>query len=397
MTNDKKSIIMKTQVTCFVMISIAILFVTSSPGQTVSTFLTGGGLNGPDGFALDGAENLFVANWGNGSGRTILKITPDTLTSVVDSTSDAPDGLAFDASGNLYISNYNSGRIYRMSPSGVKTQFASGLIKPSALVFDDAGNLYVSNFGSTTVSKITPGGIVSTFASGFSGPLGLVFDPAGNLYVSNYNTGKIFRVLPDGTSAEFATVPSGFSSKIQYLVRGPSGNLYLPAYGHHKIYRISPAGEVSVYSGTGVPGSANGPIGTAQFNGPNSIALTALGDLYVSEYNANRIRKITGVEFPAGLDDHKNDTQLVPCSLKIFPNPFSSSVSISMAPAEQGAMTVCIRDVLGKTLYQAQSCHTLSGICNLVVDADLLDAGVYFCSLIRENRIICCRKMVCIK
>jgi sugar lactone lactonase YvrE len=388
---------MKTHVTFFVLISIAFVFVNPLQGQTVSTFLTGGGLNGPDGFALDSAENLFVANWGDGSGHTILKITPDTLISVVDSTSDAPDGLVFDASGNLYISDYNSGKIYRMSPSGVKTQFASGLIKPSALVFDDAGNLYVSNFGSTTVSKITPGGIVSTFASGFSGPLGLVFDPAGNLYVSNYYTGKIFKVLPDGTSTVFATVPNGFNSKIQYLVRGPSGNLYLPAYGHHKIYRISPAGEVSVFSGTGVPGSTNGPIGTALFNGPNSIALTAQGDLYVSEYNANRIRKITGVEFPAGLNYNKSDPQLIPCSLKIYPNPFSSSTNITMAPATQGDMTICIRDVFGKTIYQTRSCNTLSGICNLVVDGNLMDAGIYFCSLIRENTTICCHKMVCIK
>jgi len=130
--------------------------------QTVSTFLTGSGLNGPDGFALDNNHNLFVANWGGGSGHTIMKITPDALVSTFDSTSDAPDGLAFDQYGNLFVSNYNNGIIHKITPDGVKTEFASGLINPSALAFDTAGNLYVSNYGSTTVSKITPAGTVSS-------------------------------------------------------------------------------------------------------------------------------------------------------------------------------------------------------------------------------------------
>ena len=51
--------------------------------QTVSTFLTGNGLNGPDGFALDGEQNLYVANWGGGAGTTVLKITPGAVVSKV--------------------------------------------------------------------------------------------------------------------------------------------------------------------------------------------------------------------------------------------------------------------------------------------------------------------------
>ena len=76
----------------------------SVSGQTVSTFLTGNGLNGPDGFALDNAQNLFVANWGGGAGYTVLKNTPGAIVNKFDSTSNAPDGLAFDETGNLYVS-----------------------------------------------------------------------------------------------------------------------------------------------------------------------------------------------------------------------------------------------------------------------------------------------------
>ena len=365
--------------------------------QTVSTFLTGNGLNGPDGFALDEEQNLFVANWGGGAGTTVLKITPGAVVSTFDSTSDAPDGLAFDETGNLYVSNYNSGIIHKIAPSGNKTQFASGLINPSALVFDTSGNLYVSNYRSNTVSKITPAGVVSIYASGFSGPLGLVFDPVGNLYVSNYNTGKIHRVAPDGTTTLFAMVPNGSTSKIQYLVRGQSGNLYLPSNGHNKIYRISDSGVVSVYTGTGIPGSANGPLDSAQFNGPNSIALTSQGDLYISEYNANRIRKITGVEFPVGLEPDTGRTNSDGYQLRIFPNPFLTTTSIFMESSDPGDFKIFISNSSGSIIKQFDICNSPPGKNCISFNGSLLETGVYVCSLICNNQIVCLQKMICIK
>lgn len=262
----------------------------------VITYLTGSGLNRPDGFALDASGNLFVANWGGGSGHIVLKISAPDLVTIFDAACDAPDALAFDAAGNLYISNYNSGVITKTTPAGVKIDFAGGLINPSALALDRDGNLYASNFGGKTVSKITPEGEISTFASGFSAPLGLVFDPEGNLFVADYHTGMVHKITPDRTLSVFATVPNPANSRIQYLARGPSGNLYLPSYGHHQIYRITTEGIVTVFAGTGVAGGKDGPLDEAEFDGPNSIAISAQGDLYVSEYNANRIRIIRGVE-----------------------------------------------------------------------------------------------------
>lgn len=275
-----------------------LLLFTAAPAQIVSTLLTGGRLNRPDGFALDADGNLFVANWGGGAGTTILRTTPAGVVTLFDSTSDAPDGLAFDSAGNLFVSNYKTGRIDKITPRRMKTVFAVGLNQPSALAFDAAGDLYVSNFGGGNVSRISHNGIIESFASGFDAPLGLVFDPEGNLYVSNYRSGVINKVAPDGAVTEFATVPNPSSSRLQYLVRGKSGSLYLPSYGHNKIYKIGPSGAVSVFSGTGVAGGADGPTVSAQFDGPNSIALTKSGDLIISEYNTNRIRKITGAEPP---------------------------------------------------------------------------------------------------
>ena len=375
---------MKRISTVVILLSV---FAWHCEGQTVYTFLTNSGLNGPDGFAIDSGGNLFVANWGGGYGTRVLKITPDTLVTVSDSTSEAPDGLAFDNAGYLYISNYSSGRITRISPAGVKTDFASGLNNPSALAFDSAGNLYVSNYGGGTVSRISAGGSVSLFASGFSRPIGLVFDQQWNLYVSNYNTGIVNKVSPSGNVTVFATVPNPLTSKIQYLARGQSGNLYLPAYGHHKVYRISPSGVVSVLAGTGVPGGKNGAADSAQFNGPNSVAITSEGNLFVSEYNANRIRLITGVEFPVGMKETEPSASPLFIPVKIFPNPFRGKTNLMIRASRQGTLILRILSSHGDEIRQMEK-NLETGDHLIPLDLRGMPAGIYYAAIWSEGR--CC-------
>ena len=262
--------------------------------HTVTTIITDSGLNGPDGFALDKKGNLFVANWGGGQGSTVLKITKGKAKQYISGLK-APDGLVFDKLGNLFISNYADGVINKKTPSGEVTVFAKGLNNPSAMVFDHQGNLYVSNHGGgrgTTVSKISPEGDITTYASGFDAPLGLAFDENNNLYVSNYNSGVVNKISSTQEVSVFAEIPNAPLARLQYLVFDNNENLYVPSYGHNKIYVISSTGEVSIFAGTGIAGSKDGPVNEAQFDGPNSIIIDKEDAIYISEYNANRIRKI---------------------------------------------------------------------------------------------------------
>lgn len=280
----------------YVLIIVAILFIVNiSFTQSVSTYVTNSGLNGPDGFTIDNNGNLYVANWGNSTGSTVLKVSNSGEVTTYINGLHAPDGLAFDSNENLYISNYATGIINKITPSGEMTVYASGLNNPSDLAFDQNDNLYVSNHGGgqgSIVSKFSKDGIVNDFATGFDAPLGLVFDQEGNLYVSNYNSGIINKVTPEGVVSTYATISNEPLARLQYLVFDKEGNLYVPSYGHNKIYIISPEGKVDIFAGTGEAGNADGPVKSAQFNGPNSIAIEPSGVIYVSEYNANRIRTI---------------------------------------------------------------------------------------------------------
>jgi hypothetical protein len=99
--------------------------------SVVSTGLSGGGLNHPDGIAVDGAGNIWVANHG---GNTITELqgvngaSPgEPLSPVVGFGTDAnlrePYGVAIDASGDVWISNFGLSTITQLigAASPVKT------------------------------------------------------------------------------------------------------------------------------------------------------------------------------------------------------------------------------------------------------------------------------------
>ena len=63
-------------------------------------------------------------------------------------------GVAFDANGNLYEADEGSGSVFRFTPAGAKTTFASGFSTPADLAFDSSGNLFISNFTGGRIDKI---------------------------------------------------------------------------------------------------------------------------------------------------------------------------------------------------------------------------------------------------
>jgi ABC-type branched-subunit amino acid transport system substrate-binding protein len=87
-----------------------------------------------------------------------------------------------------------------------------------------------------------------------------------------------------GAQARFNGIEGGMAVDNQ-------GNVYV-AERAHRIRQITPGGTVSTLAGTGVPGYADGPGSTAQFNYPNGVAVDTSGNVYVADTFNHRIRII---------------------------------------------------------------------------------------------------------
>jgi uncharacterized protein (TIGR03437 family) len=268
-------------------------------------------LNNPYGLAIDGLGNLFVADLGN---ARVRKLTPDgTLTTVAGGGSKypgwstegvpaasiilkAPRNVAVDRNGNLYISDFGANQIYRVDPGGAfsivagtaNSGFAGdgGLAKnanlsaPAGLVLDASGALYFADSGNGRVRQII-NGTINTLLQ-IPSPTGLAMNASGTLYVaaSGY-FGTITRAVGQGLTARDVAVDA-------------DGTIYLT--GNNTVRRIGTDGSVTVVAGSGASryyGGDGGPAASARLHNPAGVVVDDLGNVYISDTDNQRIRKIS--------------------------------------------------------------------------------------------------------
>jgi gliding motility-associated-like protein len=195
---------------------------------------------------------------------------------------------------------------------------------PVSVALDAAGNMYVADFYNHRIRKINAAtNIITTIAgtgtAGFSGdggpavnaelnnPADLCADAAGNIYFTdNQNfrvrkieaaTGIISTVAGNGSASYAGETILAINAGIHY----PNGlavdanNLYISLFSKQRICKVNLAtGILSTIGGTGVNGYSGdgGPAINANFGYPAGLSASATGDVYVADYNNNRIRKI---------------------------------------------------------------------------------------------------------
>jgi sugar lactone lactonase YvrE len=122
------------------------------------------------------------------------------------SANEYPESIAIDHRGNSYLSLVFAGKIRKVTPRGVQSDFAhipdNWLL---GMTFDRAGNLVV--LGASGIWKVSPDGTPSLFSSvpGHNFLNDLVYDRHGNLYVTDSLNYLIWRVDPQGTAVVWST------------------------------------------------------------------------------------------------------------------------------------------------------------------------------------------------
>ena len=264
-------------------------------------------------------------------------------------TLNQPRGVAVDSKGNIIVADTQNRRVRRISPSGVISAFAgtgeigsSGdggpataatLNFPNVVVIDKDDNVYISDQFTSRIRKVTPDGKISTvagtgegdivgFAGAFggdggpatqarlNGQVGLAIDRNGNLFVADRVNFRIRRI--DGSTGIITTVAGtgfqGFSGDggpaIAAALNAPSGiavdaagNLYISDTQNQRIRRVSTDGIITTMAGNGTTGfsgdggQATGAVLNLAF--PGTLSIDAAGDLFFVDRNNHRIRKIT--------------------------------------------------------------------------------------------------------
>jgi uncharacterized protein (TIGR03437 family) len=187
---------------------------------------------------------------------------------------------------------------------------------------DRWGNCYLSDTDNHRVRKVDASGVITTVAgsgtAGFSGdggpataaqlnlPYGLAADAAGYLYIADLGNSRVRRVAPDGTISTYAGGgnPSGAGEgglAVDAALRTPrnlaldaAGNLYVSEFEGHRVRKITPDGRIATVAGTGVAGFGGdgGPAASAQLAYPAGLALDRAGSLYVADSQNQRVRKV---------------------------------------------------------------------------------------------------------
>jgi hypothetical protein len=255
-------------------------------------------LNGPEVVALDSAGNLYIAEYYNNRIRKVAAATGIITTVAGNGTQNysgdggaatsaalwSPTGVAVDSANNLYIADFGNHRIRKVAATGIITTVAGNgtlgysgdggpatsaeLADPTHVVLDSVGNLIIADPGNNRVRKVTVAtGIITTIAgngtAGYSG---------------------------DGGPATSAALHNP-----EYLTLDSADNLYIGDYLNNRVRKLNAAtGIITTIAGNGTGAYAGdaGAATSAELHYPSAIAFDNVGNLYVSDLGNNRTRKL---------------------------------------------------------------------------------------------------------
>jgi sugar lactone lactonase YvrE len=220
------------------------------------------------------------------------KAANNTVTTAVSSGLSFPQGVAVDGAGNVYIADDNHNAIKEWSPANnnLTALISSGLYAPSVVALDAAGNVYANSVLPSAIVKWTAANSnVTTLAiSGISNPCGVAVDVAGNVYIADVfigenGTGAIRKWTAANTNTT-TLLSYGYSDYLGVAVDG-SGNIYVAHTDSHTIEKWTAAdGNLTTLV------SSN--LGVAPYTGPEGVAVDGTGNVYIADTYNHAIKEL---------------------------------------------------------------------------------------------------------
>jgi hypothetical protein len=117
--------------------------------------------------------------------------------------------VAFDSIGNLFaVDDGNglagAGKVYKFTPTGAKSTFASGLNEIVAITVNAADAVYVGDRGGN-IFKFTPAGAKSTFATNVGQVRSMGLNSYGDLFVGDVSLSRVVKITHNGTKSTFGS------------------------------------------------------------------------------------------------------------------------------------------------------------------------------------------------
>jgi len=244
--------------------------ITSIVGNGDPSYTGDGGLassatlSSPDGLAIDGAGNIYIADTGN---NVIRKITAAT-------------GMIATIAGN------NSGTVCGGSTDSVGdgcTATQAVFNQPWGVTLDKTGNIYIADTSNHRIREVS----ATTFQ---------ITTIAGNGYTAANGNGKY---SGDGGLATAASL--NFPHAVAF---DASGNMYIPDTLNDAVREvtaiggaITPISTINTFAGTGTSGSlgcnaAAAAANTTPLHTPSAVTVDAAGNVYIADTENNAVRKV---------------------------------------------------------------------------------------------------------
>jgi len=245
-------------------------------------------LSAPQGVAVDGSGNIYIADTGNDvvrvvNGKTGIIQSPD-IPILVEGASSA---IFADSSGNLYLVNTRGCQVFELYAGWSSSRLVAG--STSAL---------------TGCGYSGDGGLATN--AGILNPRGVFVDASGNVFIADTGNSVIREVvaktgiiqtvagngLPGYSGDGAAATSAALNSPSDVWVDG-SGNLFIADTGNNVIRKVT-GGKISTVAGNGKAGyTGDGSLAlNAMLNSPSALLLDSSGNIYVADQLNSVIREV---------------------------------------------------------------------------------------------------------